>query len=181
MRRARVAGDHEPLMAVPASVDRWLSELAAMPDFLELAGLELGADRAATPGPGGTFSLVEQAWHLADLEREGFGQRIDRLQQEERPHLPDFDGARIARERSYKSRALAEGLAAFRAARTRNLEALRHLPEDAWDCSGTQENVGPITLRDIPARMAEHDAGHREEIRALLESLGSRGKPPSPA
>ena len=164
-------------MAAPASVGRWLSELAAMPDFLERAGRELGGDRAAAPGPGGTFSLVEQAWHLADLEREGFGLRIERLQREDEPHLPDFDGARIARERNYQSRALAGGLAAFRAARTRNLEALGRLPQDAWDRSGTQENVGPIALRDIPARMAEHDAGHREEIRALLESLGAPGNP----
>ena len=168
-------------MAAPVSVSRWLAELAAMPDFLERAGRELGVDGAAAPGPGGTFSLLEQAWHLADLEREGFGLRIERLQQEEGPHLPDFDGARIAQERNYKGRALGEGLAAFRAARTRNLEALRRLPEDAWGRAGTQENVGPIALRDIPARMAEHDAGHREEIRALLKSLGAPGKPSTPA
>jgi hypothetical protein len=166
----------KPRMPAPASVDRWLAALAEMPDFLERASSELGVDKGSAPGPGGSFSLVEQVWHLADLEREGFGERIERLQREERPHLPDFDGARIARERNYRSLGLGDGLAVFRAARTRNLEALRRLPEEAWDRSGTQENVGPIALRDIPARMADHDASHREEIRALLESLDAPGK-----
>ena len=40
--------------------------------------------------------------------------------------------------------------------------------EDEWDCGGVQEAVGPVTLRDIPSMMVEHDASHREEIQALI-------------
>ncbi len=143
-----------------------------MPDFVERVSREIGAARASVPGPGGSFSLVEHVWHLADLEREGFGERIERLQREERPFLPDFEGDRIARERDYRSRSLDEGLAAFRSARARNLETLRGVAEPAWERSGVQEHVGPVGLREIPSRMAEHDASHREQIRALAEHLG---------
>ena len=78
--------------------------------------------------------------------------------------LADFDGARIARERTYRSRSLAEGLAAFRQARRANLARFRALSAVQWQRDGRQEGVGPIALCDIPAMMAEHDAGHREEI-----------------
>jgi len=39
-----------PEMGTPAGLGRWLSELASMPDFLERAVRELGADRASAPG-----------------------------------------------------------------------------------------------------------------------------------
>ena len=74
-----------------------LAELSAMPHVLETAFGCLPAADVALPGPGGAFSPVEHAWHLADLEREGYAVRIERLLNETAPALPDFDGARIAR------------------------------------------------------------------------------------
>ena len=47
-------------------------QLEAMPAFLEETFAGLGAERATLPGPEGLFSPVEQVWHLADLERDGF-------------------------------------------------------------------------------------------------------------
>jgi hypothetical protein len=120
------------------------------------------------PGPDGQFSPVEQCWHLADLEREGYAQRIRRLLVEERPELPDFDGARIARERRYRSLSLAAGIAGFRAARLANLRLLRAAQALDWLRSATQEGVGAVSLCDLPAMMSEHDAGHRLEIEAWL-------------
>lgn len=169
--------------------------LETMPRFLEEAAAALDGDAAYRPGPDGGFSLVEHAWHLADLEREGYGARIRRLQEEADPLLPDFDGDRIARERAYRRRPLREGLAAFAAARRANLATLRSLPGAAWERAGAQEGVGRITLGDIPRMMAEHDAAHRDEITALRAAAAStragrpraprrgaaRGRPPGPA
>ena len=145
-----------------------LARLERMPGELRAAAARLGEDHALDAPPGGGFSLVEQAWHLADLEREGFGARITRLLEEEAPFLPDFDGARIARERDYRSRSLEEGLSGFAAARAANLSRLRSVPEAAWQRTGTQEGVGTVTLGDVPRLMLEHDDSHRREIAALL-------------
>ena len=143
---------------MPAALSRWAEDA--------------GASRIRRrPGAGG-FALVEHAWHLADLEREGYGERIRRLLAEERPHLPDFDGGRLARERDYLSRDIAEGMASFAAARAANLRAMRALRSSDWERAGTQEGVGRVTLADIPRLMAEHDASHRREIEELLEELG---------
>jgi len=148
-------------------------KLEAMPGFLAERLGGLSRDDAALPGPDGTFSPVEQCWHLADLEREGYGLRIRRLLTEADPVLPDFDGARLAEERRYRTRSLEGGIDAFREARTANLAMLHALTAEEWSHRGTQEGVGPVALCDIPLMMAEHDAGHRSEI----EAWGRRGRP----
>jgi hypothetical protein len=146
-------------------LDQVIEELEAFPSFVRDAARGVDEEAARLPGPGGTLSLVEQAWHLADLEREGYGERIRRLLNEDHPLLPDFDGDRIARERNYRARSLAEGVAAFTAARAENLRFLRSLPPEAWAREGIQEGVGEIRLEDVPRMMQRHDLSHRREIR----------------
>jgi hypothetical protein len=146
--------------------------LETMPGFLAETFASLSAEEAARPGPGGAFSPVEQCWHLADLEREGFGARIRRLLDEDDPFLPDFDGARLAREREYRSRPLDEGLAAFRSRREANLALLRSVGRDQWLRAGSQQGVGRVALCDLPSMMAEHDEAHRQEIEAWGRTRG---------
>jgi hypothetical protein len=140
--------------------------LETMPTFLLEQFESLPAPQTTRPGPEGAFSPVEQCWHLADLEREGFGVRIRRLLREEDPYLADFDGSRVAKEREYAKRSLADGIAAFRDARAANLATLRAVPAAEWSRRGTQEGVGRVALCDLPHMMAEHDAAHRAEIAA---------------
>ena len=144
-----------------------LDRLSAMPAFLDEAFAGLTSTEALIEDADGV-SPVEQCWHLADLERDGYAVRIQRLVSELEPALPDFDGARVARERNYKSLSLTEGLEAFRRARAENLAALRRLTESEWERVGTQEGVGRVGLCDIPLMMSEHDAAHRTEIDAWV-------------
>jgi hypothetical protein len=148
--------------------ERLLEQLSAMPAFLDETFGGLSAEEARMDGPDGE-SPVEQCWHLADLEREGYAVRIRRLLTEIEPALPDFDGTRVARERDYKSLSLDAGLAAFRGARADNVAALRGVIAPQWDRRGTQEGVGRVGLCDIPSMMAEHDAAHRAEIDAWIQ------------
>jgi hypothetical protein len=130
------------------------------------------------PAAGG-FSLVENVWHLADLEREGFGVRIRRMLREESPALMNFDGERIARERCYQERDLERGLALFARGRMMNLEALRALAPSDWGRDGAQEGVGRITLEDIPRMIAAHDNSHESEIAGLIREIQG-GRPAEP-
>jgi hypothetical protein len=143
--------------------------------FLRECFGKLSPEESRRRGRDGTFSPVEHVWHLADLEREGFGVRIHRLLAETHPQLADFDGARIASERRYQSLSLAEGLIAFEQAREANLSALRTVPESAWSRSGTQDGVGVVALRDIPDLMRQHDAAHCAEIAEWLQACASGG------
>ena len=152
----------------PRPLDETLRALGTMPAFLEQMSARFTAEAARRRGPEGSLSFVENVWHLADLEREGYGERIARLRAEERPALPDFDGARLARERNYQGRSVGDGLAAFAAARRANLAAFAALDAAEWDREGVQEGVGAVTLGALPAMMLEHDTGHRDEIRGLI-------------
>jgi hypothetical protein len=151
-----------------------LTQLDEMPSFLETTLGALAAEEAQVPGPDGTFSPVEQCWHLADLEREGYLVRIRRLLAEEDPWLPDFDGARIAQERGYRGLSLARGLATFRDARQETTALLRSVAGAAWERRGHQAAVGAIALCDLPAMIAEHDAAHRREIEAWTRARRTR-------
>jgi hypothetical protein len=152
-----------------------LLTLESTPALLSRAAESLPERARIRPAAGG-FSLVENVWHLADLEREGYAVRIERLLHEIQPALPNFDGDRLARERAYQERDLEQGLALFREARTRNLEALRNVSADGWDRAGLQDGVGRVTLADIPRMMADHDRAHGADIADLLAEI--RGEEP---
>jgi hypothetical protein len=145
-----------------------LDSLNGMAGWLEQIFGGLTADEAAARPDAKTFAPIEQVWHLADLEREGFALRIGRLLQEPEPFLPDFDGDAVAEARHYRSLSLREGLAAFREQRQKNLATLRGVDAGDWNRSGTQQGVGPVSLCDMPVMIAQHDAAHRGEIEAWL-------------
>jgi hypothetical protein len=160
-------------MALPLAQRKALLEtLEQMPQYLEQQFRSLTAEMIRQQGADGSFSPVEQVWHLADLEREGFGLRIERLLSETEPQLPDFDGAAIAVTRRYRSLSLTAGLAAFRQARQQNLARLRTIATDAWTRSGQQQGVGRVSLCDLPGFMSQHDAAHRGEISAWKAQFG---------
>jgi len=163
------------MLLTRADQDTLLDRLSAMPAFLDEVFGGLSAADATVEGADG-FSPVEQCWHLADLERDGYAVRIRRLLNEAEPELPDFDGERVALERNYKSLSFADGLEAFRRTRAENLAALRALTASEWERRGTQEGVGRVGLCDIPLMMAEHDAAHRAEIEAWREGQKAKAK-----
>ena len=147
-----------------------LARLGALPALLRDVAAALAGVAYRRPAAGG-FAFVEHAWHLADLEREGYGTRISRLLGEDAPALPDFDGDRIAREREYLGGDVGLALEVFARARMRNVERLAGLDETARARRGSQEGVGEITLGSVPRMMAAHDAGHVEELAALVAEL----------
>jgi hypothetical protein len=161
----------EDTIMTKRELETLLLTLESTPALLAHAAAELAEDMVRQRGTTGGFSLVEHVWHLADLEREGYGVRIRRILTEDKPLLSNFDGDRVARERVYERRDLAEGLLAFTGARTRNLQTLRELSPADWRRRGEQESVGTVVLADVPRMMAEHDRVHETEIALLVREL----------
>ena len=162
----RVSAPHDPMHYMrlpPVGQQQLLERLASMSSFLAERFGALAEDEAKLRVDD-VFSPVEQVWHLADLEREGFGVRIERLLNEDDAELPDFDGTAVAQRRNYREKSLREGMRAFARARQDNIDALARVTSSEWKRRGLQQGVGPISLCDIPTMMAEHDAAHRDEI-----------------
>ena len=151
----------------PAPIGPTLELLAAAPATLAARAAAFAVHDAGRRSAADGFSVIEQAWHLADVEERAFGVRIRRLRDEDRPALQDFDGAAAAVAGRYGSRTLKDGIAAFARARATNLEALSALDAPGWRRPGQQDGVGAVTLADIPRLMAEHDAAHALELDAL--------------
>jgi hypothetical protein len=70
-------------------------------------------------------------------------------------------------------RRLAPALDLFREARAANLTALRQAEAGDWLRRGVPEDVGAVTLCDIPVMMDEHDEIHRREIGVWLRQAAS--------
>ncbi|MEP6993915.1 MAG: DinB family protein [Acidobacteriota bacterium] len=154
-----------------------LLTLESTPALLVRAAATLSQTQTRCRPAEGAFSFVESVWHLADLEREAYGSRIRRILAEDHPHLPNFDGERLAREREYQQRDLQPGLEQFARARAQNLELLKRVPQADWKRCGAQEGVGRVALSDIPRMMAEHDRAHGAEIADILAMLRGDSRP----
>jgi DinB superfamily len=148
-----------------------MSSLQEMPRFLAKTFADIDDEQARRMITDHGFTPLEQIWHLADLESEGFGERIHRLLTEQQPELPDFDGDRVARERTYKTRSLLQGLEAFRRAREKNIAALNAIRDDQWLRNGTQEGVGQVSLCDMPVFIHQHDVSHIKEIQEWIQKF----------
>jgi len=149
-----------------------IDALLEFPPLLQLVAGQTPESLWQTRGPDGSFALVEQACHLADLEHEGFCYRIEQLLTETDPLLPDFPGAAIARLRHYIDRPLPHALTRFRTTREANVRRLRDVTGDQWSRRGYQEGLGELTLARLPQLMLLHDISHANELRALLPLLG---------
>jgi hypothetical protein len=139
-----------------------------LPRIVSITPEALWRRRSSTRG----FALVEQAWHLADLECDAYAVRIERLLAEENPSFADFEGERIAIERRYLERELRPALERYVATREANRQRLLRVQPEEWQRRGTQEKVGEITLARVAASMLEHDRAHANELVALLPELG---------
>ena len=151
-----------------------LAELAGMAAHLADQSRRFPGESAVRRPEGDAFSFVEHVWHLADLEREGFGDRIRRLREED-VATAIYDGA-DAVMLSAESASGAHPLEAVeimdRIIREVELEDhYRALTDAQRSRGGMQEGVGRVTLRDIPMRMLDHDAAHRKEIEELALAL----------
>jgi hypothetical protein len=146
-----------------------LARLAVMPAFVADA-LARGAGRHdARPAAGG-FSLVEHACHLRDLECEGYLARVKRLLSAPGVALEPFHGDRVAEERNYLSQDAVQAARAFAAARAELIGILVTLGPADLAREGTFAG-SRVTLEEIVAMAAGHDAEHRADIERLLVEL----------
>jgi hypothetical protein len=145
-----------------ASVETWLPDV--------LSGIPADKLRERREGCG-TFCLLEHVWHLHDIDQLGYLERVRRTLKEERPHLPDVDGDRLAEERAYRERSLRPAQDGLVRARGKAVARLRRLKESDFRREAVLEGVGSLTLGDIVLRWRAHDTGHRVEMERLAATL----------
>jgi glutathione S-transferase len=149
-----------------------IAALAVMPGYLDSALHACGADELALRPSEDGFSLVEQACHLRDLEREGYLVRMRRILAEDTPALEAFDGDAVAKARDYLAADAHAAARDFAAARREVIALIAPLGDGELARAAIFDG-DRITLADLIAMMCDHDRGHRLEIEALVDAMES--------
>jgi hypothetical protein len=113
------------------------------------------------------WSVGEILAHLAEDEI-ATAWRYRQMVEHNGIELPGFDQDMWARLGNYRSRTPRESLALFQLLREANLDFLKQLAPEQWECFGIHAERGRITVRDLAVHMAGHDANHIEQVRKIL-------------
>lgn len=113
------------------------------------------------------WSVGEIIAHLAEDEISS-AWRYRQMVEHSGLNLPGFDQDMWARMGDYGARSPHESLELYRLLRHANLQFLLKVTPSQWECFGIHAERGRITLRDLAAHMAGHDANHIEQIRRIL-------------
>jgi FMN phosphatase YigB (HAD superfamily) len=135
--------------------------------------VDLTSNAWATPGPDAGWSATEIACHLRDVEREVNLPRLEAVLMQDNPFLPASDPDQWAAPRNYPSQSGMTALRDFSAARQGLLTRLRALGPEALRRPARHALLGPTSLRELMAIVAEHDVLH---LRQVLDVVGP---PPS--
>lgn len=141
-----------------------LDRLSQTPAMLRQALQETPEHKLrARPAPD-AFAPIEVAWHLRDIEIEGWLARIRRILDEPTPLLASIDGDQLARERHYLILDPGRAVEEFSSARRQSVATLRALPPHRWSWSGIFEGR-PLTLGRLAELMLQHDLDHIDGLR----------------
>ena len=124
-------------------------------------------DRLTQAPQPGKWSIAEILAHLAEDEI-ATAWRYRQMVEHSGIELDGFDQDLWATIGNYAERDPQESLAFFRLLRKANLDFLRGLNPRQWECFGIHAERGRITVRDLAAHMAGHDANHLEQVRRIL-------------
>lgn len=148
-------------------MDPLVRELSRLPE--RLAALLAGQPEEVLrrPAPDGGWSIKEIAWHLTDAARI-FHERLFLTASHERPQLPAYDEAALARDRDYLNLDTARLLPTLRSWRDETVDLLDGLGMAAWDHVAVHEELGEISLIQLAVHLAEHELDHLRGIQTLL-------------
>lgn len=134
-----------------------------------------GAEWDFVPAPG-KWTVRQIMCHLADSEMVG-RDRFCRVIAEDNPTLLSYDQDAWADKLDYHKRKFSQALEMFRRVRNENYELLSGLSEESYVRTGTHNQQGSLTLKDLLRIYAEHAEGHARQIKAARDAFkASRAK-----
>jgi uncharacterized damage-inducible protein DinB len=113
------------------------------------------------------WSIGEILAHLAEDEL-ATAWRYRQMVEHSGLRLMGFDQDLWAQLGDYRSRVPHESLTLFRLLRSANLQFLKQITPEQWECCGIHVERGRITIKDLAVHMAGHDANHIKQIRTIL-------------
>jgi radical SAM superfamily enzyme YgiQ (UPF0313 family) len=128
-------------------------------------GLDPDAARRAGEGE---WAVVQVVAHLADAEERAV-ERVRLMSTEDAPEIFAYDQEALADERGYLQMELGEQLDRFDRLRAERATLLSALAPADWQRTARHSDYGPITIHDLTAHMAKHDAVHLAQVARLVD------------
>ena len=125
---------------------------------------ELGDDGLRRPSGDDGLAPLQVICHLRDVDREINVPRLQTILQNDDPFLSSVDTHSWIKERAYHREDPATAVDGYIAARKEVLESLRRLAPAQWKRSARHSLLGPITLSEWIAVLAEHDLRHAARV-----------------
>jgi hypothetical protein len=146
--------------------DSLIDRLAAIPERIHDATRGwVVLDLTAPPMPG-KWSAAEILAHIRSSDAI-MRPRIYHILVRDNPPLPAFDENRWAEVAVYTEMTFDLSLQAYTLLREELIAMLRRLSPDDWLRTGTHEEAGPLSVREIAQRLAEHEEEHCQQLEAL--------------
>ncbi|HVX65348.1 MAG TPA: DinB family protein [Bryobacteraceae bacterium] len=115
------------------------------------------------------WTLRQIVAHLADSELVG-ADRFRRVIAEDNPTLIGYDQNAWAANLNYAKRKTSESVEMFRRLRADCYELLKDLPPETFERQGNHSEAGPLTLRQLVQRMADHAESHARQIQQVRDA-----------
>jgi len=125
---------------------------------------ELGDDGLRRPSGDDDLAPLQIICHLRDVDREINLPRLQTIVQDDNPFLSSVDTHTWIEERAYDREDPATAVRGYIAARMEVLESLRRLAPAQWRRPARHSLLGPITLAEWIAVLAEHDLRHAARV-----------------
>jgi len=148
-----------------ALIARFEGQLAAV--LTKMSRLEDGELRLASDDGG--LAPLQIVCHLRDVDREVNLPRLETILQQDDPFFSPVDTDSWIEARAYLAEQPAAALQGFVAARQDVTATLRLLAPEQWQRRVRHSLLGPMSLADWMAVLAEHDLRHMAQIPTHLE------------
>lgn len=145
-------------------VERCLAVLAGMPSKVNALVAGLTEEQLRWRPEDGEWSAKEVLCHLRDTAAL-YSTRLRRIATEAEPFLPGWDQEEHAK--GYLDESTPLVLPAYVESRLTLLDFLHQQPGSAWERKGTHEEDGPMSLRAMLDREAQHELDHLSQLRRL--------------
>ena len=148
-----------------------LAVLKSTPAAMETISRALNPQLWRTRPAPDQWSLTEIFCHLRDVDQEVNLPRVEKIMAEKNPFVQGINSDTWADERSYNREDGLTGLHEFIHARTRLIERLANLPDEAWRLSARHAIFGPTQLIELVSFIATHDQSHDRQVMGVVNTL----------
>jgi hypothetical protein len=118
------------------------------------------------------WSPKDELGHLLDSAANNH-QRIVRVQLENNPAMPGYDGERWVELHAYQSRDWSELINLWKALNTQLLAAAKAVPDSGWSRTCTIADSKPLTLKFVFEDYVEHMMHHLQHIGIQVDDLNT--------